>query len=72
MIALDARGERILIDMVEPLSCSELEVYWRDPAPFLAEQAENRARANAAIDAGMAGLNAKQAARWAAEERNKS
>lgn len=39
----------------------------RDPA-YLAEQAAGRAALNAAIDRGMAPLNARQAARWAAEE----
>lgn len=50
---------------------SELRRYWSDPAYQAAcdaERAANRALVNASIDRGMAALNAKQAARWAAEE----
>lgn len=36
--------------MAEP-QFETIRSYWRDPAPFEAEQAANRARANAAIDA---------------------
>lgn len=50
-----------------PIETDALVAFWRDPEPFYAEQREMRAKANAAIDAGMAALNAKQAARWAAE-----
>jgi len=41
--------------------------YWRDPAPFVAEQEANRATCHAAIDQGMSALNRKQALRWAKE-----
>ena len=41
--------------------------YWRDPAPFVAEQEANRARCHAAIDKGMSALNRKQALRRAEE-----
>lgn len=51
-----------------PLRCPEIESYWRDPSYYDAEIAANRRTLHAAIDAGMAPLNAKQAARWAAEE----
>ncbi len=60
-----ARLDRIAETL--PPCIDELRSYWRDPAPFDAEIAENRRMVNAAIDAGMAGLNAKQVARWAAE-----
>lgn len=50
-----------------PLRVPTLEAYARNPAPFDAEIAANRALCNAAIDHGMRHLNQRQAARWAAE-----
>lgn len=50
---------------------TELRRYWSDPAYREACDAEvevNRALCHAAIDRGMAALNEKQRARWAAEE----
>ncbi len=52
-----------------PLRCPDLEAYWQNPRPFEAEVTERRASIHAHIDAGMAALNAKQAARWDAEAR---
>lgn len=50
------------------IDCSAINAaVHRDPA-YLAEQAAGRAALNAYIDRGMAPLNARQAARWAAEE----
>ncbi len=45
-----------------------LEAYWRDPAPFEAAEVVRKTAVHQRIDQGMAALNAKQAARWAAEE----
>ncbi|APX66291.1 hypothetical protein AV944_11130 [Sphingomonas sp. LK11] len=47
-----------------PLRCPDLEAYWQNPRPFEAEVTERRASIHSHIDAGMAALNAKQAARW--------
>jgi hypothetical protein len=66
---LDSRTERCLLDMaVEPFSFDTIKAYWRDPEPFERERDEAAREAHAAIDKGMAALNRKQAARWAAEE----
>lgn len=53
--------------------CAELRRYWSDPiyrAACDAEVEANRALCHASIDRGMAPLNEKQRARWAAEEAN--
>lgn len=52
-----------------PMRCDEIESYWRDPSYYDAEIAENRRVLHAAIDAGMAPLNAVQAERWVREDR---
>lgn len=48
-VCLPARDEQGRF-VAEP-TYETIRSYWRDPAPFEAEQAANRARANAAIDA---------------------
>ena len=52
------------------MSFAALEQHWRDPAPLNAEIEQNRAQVHAAIDRGLAALNAKQARRWAQENGN--
>lgn len=47
-----------------------IEAFWRDPAPFEAAEAVRKAVVHSHIDRGMAALNDKQAARWAAEEQS--
>jgi methionyl-tRNA synthetase len=49
-------------------SFDTINAYFDDHRPFEAEREVERARCHAAIDHGMARLNAEQQRRWAAEE----
>jgi len=49
-------------------SFDTINAYFDDHRPFEAEREVERARCHAAIDRGMARLNAEQQRRWAAEE----
>lgn len=69
--SMPAHQAMTLEQMIARDGFSAIKRYHGDPtyrAEVDAEVAANRDAVNTAIDAGMAGLNAKQQARWAAEE----
>lgn len=61
-------GREVVDAYAERWSAPELEAYWRDPAPFEAERARQRAIYDAALAPHRARVRAAQEARWAAEE----
>jgi hypothetical protein len=66
--ALNRSGLAMLSEAA-PIETDALVAFWQDPEPFYAEQREMRAQASVAHAAAMTPLNAKQAARWADEEK---
>lgn len=55
------------LDELAEMNFAEIQAYWHNPAPHDAKIAANRASVHAAIDRGMAPLNAEQERRWVRE-----